>query len=388
VGTVDERTGEVEVDAGATLAEVMRRSVPAGWLPAVLPGTSNVTVGGAIAADIHGKNHPEAGAFSACVQELVLLSPARGRLTVSRTSQPEVFWSTVGGLGLTGVILRARLRLTKIETAWMVCTDRFVPDLAGVLSALNPADGGGSYLVAWLNGHAGGAHLGRGIVSQARHASLADLPARRRSAPLHHRSGGAVPVPRLPGPGLVNTPMTRVANVAHEAPPRLGGGRQRRRTIANALHPLDGVDGWPGLYGRRGLIQYQFVVPFGAEAVLESALELPRRAGCPPSLAVLKRLGRPDPAPLSFPTSGWTLALDFPARASAIAAVLDDLDEKVAGAGGRIYLVKDARLRADLVESMYPLIDQWRTIRERLDPDHVLASDLDRRLDLTGRRAS
>ncbi len=388
-GPIDLDTGDgtVTVGAGVLLRDLMRHLVPLGWTLPVLPGTTEVSVGGAIAADVHGKNHPEAGAFSAHVAELTLLAPGPGQIRTSPQAQPDIFWATVGGLGLTGVIRGARLRVHPLDTAWMLSTDAVARDLATVLDLLTTAHGAGSQAVAWLDGHGRGAGTGAGVVSSARYATVADLSSKQRGDPLRYPPRRAVPVPSLPGRGLVRPATVAVANRAHLLAARRPGGT-RLVPLASVLHPLDVVRGWPGLYGRNGLVQYQFVVPAGAEAVLADALVRPRAAGCPASLAVLKLLGAGDPAPLSFPSAGWTLALDFPAAAPGLAGVLDALDEQVAAAGGRVYLVKDSRLRPDLLTAMYPNLPRWREIRDRLDPDGVMASDLDRRLDLTGRRAA
>jgi decaprenylphospho-beta-D-ribofuranose 2-oxidase len=187
----------------------------------------------------------------------------------------------------------------------------------------------------------------------------------------------------LPGPGIAWPPLAAAANRA-----RMLGARsrpRRLRPLPDVLYPLDAVPYWPALHGRRGLVQYQFVVPRGAEGVLAAALIEPQRAGCPATLAVLKVFGAAGPAALSFPLPGWSLALDFPAD-PALAPVLDDLDARVAAVGGRVYLVKDSRLRPDLVEAMYPQLSRWRAERAVLDPDHVMVSDLARRLGLTGER--
>ena len=383
---LDASAGLVTVSAGVLLRHLMDILVPLGWTLPVLPGTTEVSVGGAIAADVHGKNHPEAGAFSAYVEEMEILTPGLGRLRVGPHDQPDVFWATVGGLGLTGVIRSARLRLRRLSSAWMLAGDRFAPDLSGVLDQLSRAHRDGYHAVAWLDGHRGGAGTGAGVVSTAGFADVADLPLRYRRDPLCYPHRRRLPVPSLPGPGVVRPRAVAVANRAHLSAARLRRGA-RLKPLAAVLHPLDALRGWPGLYGRSGLVQYQFVVPIGAEQTLVDALVSTRAAGTPASLAVLKLLGAADPAALSFPRPGWTLALDFPASAAGLGAVLDVLDERVAAAGGRVYLVKDSRLRPDLLGVMYPELPRWRAVRHRLDPAGVLASDLDRRLDLTGRRA-
>jgi decaprenylphospho-beta-D-ribofuranose 2-oxidase len=380
---LDSATGIVSVGAGVLLADLMRELVPKGWALPVLPGTAHVTVGGAIAADVHGKNHPSAGSFGAHVVDLALLTPALGLVTVGPQRQPELFWATVGGLGLTGVIRGARIQLRPITTGWMRCRDRVAPDLARVLAELSRAHAEGSHAVAWIDGHRGGARLGRGVLSTADHAEVGDLPARRRVRPLAYPAQRSIPVPTLPARGIMTPLAVKAVNVVHVARASLAR-RPRLRTISAAVHPLDVVRGWPGLYGRRGLVQYQFMVPFGAEQVLESALAQPIRAGCPPTLAVLKRFGAADPAPLSFPGPGWTLALDFAVGPAQLAGLLDRLDTEVAAAHGRVYLVKDSRLRPELLERMYPRLAQWRLTQRLLDPHGRLASDLSRRLRLTG----
>jgi len=381
---IDFGEGTVTVDAGVRLRDLMQRLVPSGWTLPVLPGTTEVSVGGAIAADVHGKNHPTAGAFSACVEQLRLLTPGLGPLELSPQEEPDVFWATVGGLGLTGVIRSARLRARRLQTAWMVSTDRVAANLSSVLQLLAEGRSGDQHVVAWLDAHRGGTSLGAGVVTTAREAAIADLPARRRTDPLSYPPQRALPIPAF-GRSVVRPAAVVVANrakwvLAHAHP------RSRVMPLASVLHPLDAIRAMPGLYGRRGLVQYQFVVPVGSESVLENALSLPRRAGCPPALAVLKMLGGADPAPLSFPQPGWTMALDFPAGAPGLAAVLDVLDEQVAAAGGRVYLVKDSRLRPDLLEAMYPGLRRWRVVRDGVDPDHLMNSDLNRRLNLAGRR--
>jgi decaprenylphospho-beta-D-ribofuranose 2-oxidase len=382
---IDDATATVSVGAGVLLADLMPDLVARGWTLPVLPGTARVTVGGAIAADVHGKNHPSIGSFGAHLVDIDLLTASLGEITVGPSRGSDVLWATVGGLGLTGVILRARIRLRPIETAWMWCRDSVRDDLDGVLAELRAAHDRGSFAAAWVDGHATAGRLGRGIVSECWPAIRADLPLRVR--PLSYPTRRPVPIPSLGGRGVIRRPAVRAVNAAHVSKARRANGR-RLRPIAAALHPLDVTRGWPGLYGRAGLVQYQFAVPYGHESVLSWVLAESTREGCPASLVVLKQLGERNPAPLSFPAPGWTLALDFPAGAFGLGALLDAADEVVAAAGGRVYLVKDSRLRPDLVAAMYPDLDAWREVRTRLDPDGRVVSDLSRRLRLTGQDAA
>jgi decaprenylphospho-beta-D-ribofuranose 2-oxidase len=374
----DEQAGLVRVSGGTSLDSIQRFLVPQGWALPVLPGTRHVTVGGAVAADVHGKNHRVDGSFARHLAQLTLALPD-GVHRASPAEDPDLFWATVGGLGLTGVVLDAVLAARPIQTAFVRVATRRAVDLDAVLAGLEEAAGRHRYAVAWIDGMA----RGRGVVAGGDDALTADLPAAARRAPLARVEGRHLAVPSwLPG-----APMPPVAVAA------LNELRWRRAPSAETttveplerfLFPLDAVDGWNRLYGRSGFVQYQFAVPAHAADLIGTALDRLARAGCAPLLAVLKRFGAADAAPLSFPIPGWTLALDLPAALPGLAVALDGLDELVAAAGGRVYLAKDARLRPDLVEAMYPALDAWRAVKARVDPAGVLTSDLGRRLGLVG----
>lgn len=381
---LEDGTGVLDVDAGATLGEVLACIIPRGWSLPVLPGTARATVGGALAADVHGKNHPACGSFAASVLDATVLTPGEGINRVGPRRDPDAFWATAGGLGLTGVVLDVRLRLVPVSSSWMVSTDTACDDLDRVLATMLAHQRGREHVVAWIDGHSTGIRTGRGVVSAAAHLTSLDLPARIAERPLEYRPGGV----RLRAPAAVNLvrpSLVRSANAMRftRAAQRHG---DRIMDIPSTLHPLDAVADWPTLYGRAGLIQYQYSVPDGEERVLGTFLRALHAAACPPSLVVLKRLGAAGPGQLSFPSPGWTMALDLPTAAAAAAArVLDHLDDLVCAAGGRVYLVKDSRLHPDLVTPMYPRLQQWRAIRDRMDPAGVMTSDLDRRLNLSGR---
>jgi decaprenylphospho-beta-D-ribofuranose 2-oxidase len=380
---LDRERGSVSVGAGVTLAELLERLVPAGWLVPVLPGTQHVTVGGAIASDIHGKNHGVAGTFGAHVRSLELLT-ASGEL-LELGPEDELFQATLGGMGLTGIITSAKIALRAVSGPLLIVDTDRVQTLEEAIAVLSAP--GGSYRVAWLD--LLGARFGRGIVTRAE--PLEERPAdptqaaramRMRSARATVRTRVRVPK-RWPAGLLVPSTIRAFNEFRFRCAPR----RQRGHVepIGAHMFPLDKLDAWPRLYGPRGFIQYQLVVPRGGEPVLGAVIEHLRRAHVPCYLAVLKDFGPANAAPLSFPIAGWTLALDLPRAASGLAAALDHCDELVAGAGGRVYLTKDARLRPSTVRAMYPLLEEWKAVRDRADPEGLWRSDLALRTGLVGK---
>lgn len=370
----DAQRGTLTASAGTPLDAVLRAVVREGWFPAVTPGTSHVTLGGAIANDVHGKNHHVDGSFCDHVLSFTMAC-AGGSTRVVTPSDRELFDATAGGLGLTGVVLEATIRLVRIETSWMRIDTERARDLDDLMARMEDGDDRYRYSVAWVDGLAGGAGLGRGVLTRADHATRSELPASHDPLAYRPKRFGSVP----PGiPRVIGWPTARAFNeLWYRKAPREERGRIA--PLAPFFYPLDALGAWPRLYGAHGLVQYQFAVPFGQEGVVRLALERLSRARCPSVLAVLKRFG-PGRGMLSFPIPGWTLAIDLPASVRAAAQVLDGLDRAVAEAGGRVYLAKDARLAPSLLPSMYPELDRWLDVRERLDPSHIFRSDLDRRL--------
>jgi decaprenylphospho-beta-D-ribofuranose 2-oxidase len=371
--TVDVAAATARVGAGVSIDALLRQIVPLGLFVPVTPGTRFVTIGGAIAADIHGKNHHRDGSIAAHTRSITLATPTG---TSELAPGDELFWATTGGMGLTGAILGAELSLLRIGSpAVVVDTDR-TADLDGVLALMEDGDDRYHYSVAWIDCLARGRQLGRSVLTRG------DFAPAGIGRPYDAKV--RVTAPALFPSGVVNAWTMRAFNEAwyRKAPRRR---RAHVQTIPQFFHPLDGVADWNRLYGRRGFLQYQFVVPFGAEDALRRAVEQLAAAGAASALAVLKRFGPGGPGHLSFPAPGWTLALDLPV-APGLAPLLDRIDELVAGAGGRVYLAKDSRLRPELVAVMYPRLDEWRRVRDGADPGGALASDLDRRLHLTGRR--
>ncbi len=386
ISRFDTDTGILTCEAGCSLADIITLCLPVGWFLPVVPGTRHITVGGAIACDVHGKNHHRDGSFSRHVLSLTLLTPAGELRELDPERSPEEFRATVGGLGLTGVILEATIQLIRVETGSMRVTTERSPSLESTLERLDATDHLHRYSVAWVDCAGRGRSFGRSLLLRGDHAGRDDLPP--------PGLGGVTRAPRGRGLGIPAwasfAPLIRSSTVAafnelYYRAAREGDGATQ--ALEKFFFPLDAIHDWNRVYGRSGFLQYQFVVPFGAE---EALLELVRMIGAgprSPSLVVLKRFGASDGL-LSFPQPGWTVALDIPLPAPGLGPLLDIADEVVAASGGRVYLAKDSRLRAGRLDEMYPQLSEWREIRAALDPGGRMQSDLARRLGVTRRTAA
>ncbi|MEU4293461.1 FAD-binding oxidoreductase [Kribbella sp. NPDC026596] len=382
----DQGNGVIVAEAGVLLREIAEQALPLGWLLPVMPGTEWITVGGAIASDVHGKNHPGAGSFGRHVRWLALLRSDGVPTQLSPGQDAAAFWSTIGGMGLTGVILQAAIQLHRVETGWAVRQRHRTGSLAETLSLLEAlathqqADPN-HHVVAWLDARSTGPSLGRSIVDEFHPATTRDLPAAVPPFPERRgRSTAARPVRSLPGPGL----MSRATILAASAT-RWHLSRSRKSQLVplhSALCPLDRAESWPAAFGRGGLTQYQFAVPREEAAVLREVLGYLSTGRMAPALATLKNLGFGTAGPLSFPIPGWTLAVDLPARWLHDPEALRPIDKLVAAAGGRVYLAKDALTDPDLIPVMYPRLPGWQRMQARLDPERRWTSALAERLGL------
>ena len=381
ISDLDVAGAELTAGAGVSIHQVIDALLPFGLFPPITPGTRYVTLGGAIAADIHGKNHHVDGAFGRHVRSMELVTPDGEARTV--TPGEDAFAATTGGMGLTGIVSSARIGLTRVESAYMTVDTVRARDLDELMATMTEHDAY-RYTVAWIDCLARGRNLGRGVLTSGDHAPLDALSDKQRRDPLRFTARPLIGVPVDAPDWILNGLTMRSFNELWFQKARLAGDTTIQ-PLSGFFHPLDFVNAWNRLYGRRGLVQYQAVVPHGADGAVRAMVERLSSASAGSFLAVLKRMG-PGTGLLSFPIEGWTLALDMPARLPGLAQLLDDLDELVAAAGGRIYLAKDSRMRPDLLDAMYPELPRWREIQASLDPDGVMRSDLARRLGLTGAR--
>ena len=375
----DSAAGVLECESGVSLAEIIQYFLPRGWFLPVTPGTKFVTVGGAIAAEIHGKNHHKDGSFSNFVLDFRLLAPTGEVLLCSPAVHPEIFWATVGGMGLTGVVLSARLQLRRVDSAYVFVDFYKAPNLEDALTTMEASDERYEYSVAWIDGIATGKTMGRSVLMRGNHAAAAELPAKVRqalAAPTGHQWNLFFDFPS----GALNRLTVQAFNTAfyaihHTVPRQLVG-------LEKFFYPLDAINQWNRMYGKRGFVQYQIALPQASgRAGLRTILDRLARSGRASFLAVLKRFGDAGPGLLSFPMRGYTLALDIPA-ARGLVPFIHELDRMTLDYGGRIYLAKDALLQAGDFAAMYSQLESFRAIQRKLDPKRLFSSSLARRLEI------
>ncbi|WP_019818646.1 FAD-binding oxidoreductase [Saccharomonospora saliphila] len=380
---IDPHTGRVDLDAGVSLDALMRAALPYGlWVP-VLPGTRQVTIGGAIANDIHGKNHHTAGSFGDHVESMDLLT-ADGKVRTLTPHGPEsdLFWATVAGIGLTGIVVRATIRMKKTETAYFVVDADRTADLDETLALFRDgSDEGYDYSMAVPDLISSGDRLGRATFSRGSLATVEALPDKLKADPLKFDAPQLLTLPDVFPNGLGNKLTFSAINALWQRTVPERGARGKVQNLTQFYHPLDMLGEWNRAYGSRGFLQYQFSVPFGAEDTLKALCRRIATSGHYSFLNVIKRMGQANPAPLSWPSPGWMLSVDFPVK-KGLSAFCDELDAEVLAAGGRLYTAKDSRTSPEVFHRMYPRLDEWRKIRDSVDPDRIFLSDMARRLEL------
>ena len=380
----DEKTGILRADAGVTFEEILDVFVPRGWFFPVTPGTKYVTLGGCVACDVHGKNHHWSGTLGAHIKELeVVLADGSRRRCTPKTDE-NLFWATIGGMGLTGIISEVTVQLIPIETAYMIVQHHSTNDLDTTLDTLGNSEKDDKYSVAWIDCLTSGGRMGRSIVMNGHHAQPGEISSKSKDLSHISKKGGRSIPFDLPS-WVLNSLTVKAFNAFYYK----WQSRKNYPFIVDYDHyfyPLDSISHWNRLYGKRGFVQYQFVVPGEnsreALKVILGKFVQSKRASF---LAVLKRFGQEGKGMLSFPREGYTLALDLPVS-DGLFPLLDEIDELVLKYGGRVYLAKDARMKPETFRAMYPRYPEWRRVKAAVDPEGRFHSDLSRRLGIEEKR--
>ena len=375
----DPQSGQLVAEAGVLLADIISVFLPRGWFPYVTPGTKFVTVGGMIAADVHGKNHHCDGSFARFVDWVDVMGASGSVRRCSRDENADLFDWTVGAMGLTGIILRAAIRLRPVETGWITQTSLPAPDLDTAIGLIED-NLQATYSVAWIDCLAGGGHLGRSIVMLGEHAPLDRLDAKRRTNPLDADCGRQLSVPFDMPSVLLNRYSLGLFNQLYY----WNGSRSAGDSLVHwntYFYPLDSILHWNRIYGRRGFCQFQCALPLersvnGLKALLKATSD----AGLGSFLAVLKRFG-PEEGRFSFPMEGYTLALDFPIGRRTL-PLMEILDRITLDHGGRFYLAKDARMTAATLATSDDRVRSFKDMRQREGLEQHFGSYQSGRLEL------
>lgn len=357
-------TAIITVESGLLLSDLLAAFVPQGWFVPVTPGTQFVSIGGMVASDVHGKNHHQDGSFGQHISALSLMMADQTIKTCSPSQDPDLFHATIGGMGLTGVILTVSFKLIKIQSAWIRQETLRCDSLDAVMDQFEQSDHW-KYTVAWIDCLSSGQELGRSVLFRGDHAPPGALQHAQKHAPLQLKAKRKLNVPFTFPPGVLNRWTVKAFNELYF---------RRAPVQAEALvdyqsffYPLDAINNWNRIYGPKGFVQYQCVIPkANSRDALQQLLGMIASAGEGSFLAVLKLFG-PQDGLLSFPSEGYTLALDFPAKPS-VFALLDKLDEITVAHGGRLYLSKDARMSPYTFEQSQAHLSEWQTITQQADP--------------------
>ena len=370
---------QLTVGGGVIISELLEVIIPLGYFLPVSPGSANVTIGGAIAADVHGKNHHKVGSFGNFVSRILLVN-GKGDIEELKPEQEKTdnknkfFWATVAGMGLTGIILEATISLVKIETSLMKVDTFICNDLKKLMDSMRLKDKEYSYSVAWIDC----LHKRmRGVLTCGDHAKIQDIDYGKRNL-LSYNSKNLVSAPRLFPDGLLNKFTVKAFNEVWFRKSSLL--EKNIQTISQFFYPLDAINNWNRIYGPQGFLQYQFVVPDDKVYFIEKTLYRLKKSASNPFLTVLKRFGRSNEAFLSFPQPGWTLAVDIPGNNVHLLPLLEELDIELASIGGKIYLAKDSRQTPFMFKKSYLFYEKWRCIKQQMDPNNLFQSDLSKRL--------
>jgi decaprenylphospho-beta-D-ribofuranose 2-oxidase len=370
----DEHAGVVTCQSGVLLSDLLQIIVARGWFLPVTPGTKFITVGGAVASDVHGKNHHVDGSFSNHVTSMTVLTGTGETITCNKSVNSDLFRATCGGMGLTGVILQVSFRLKRIQTACIRQKQIKAVNLDEVMELFD-RHAASTYTVAWIDCLKNGKQFGRSILMLGEHANTDEV---QQEPKLQPKEKALLTVPFYFPSFVLNEYSVKTFNALYYV-------KNYKREIDNVVHydgffyPLDSIMAWNRIYGKKGFVQYQFVLPLEASKDgLKNILQRIDKVGMGSFLAVLKLFGEQDGL-ISFPMRGYTLALDFPVR-KGLFEFLDELDEVVVDYGGRIYLSKDARMKKEIFWKTYPQASEFQAILRRYDPENRFTSHLSQRL--------
>ncbi len=375
----DTAKGIFECQSGMLLSDILEVIVPKGWFLPVTPGTKFITVGGAVGSDVHGKNHHVDGSFSNHIIDMEIMLASGELVNCGPDRNKDLFDATCGGMGLTGVITKVTFRLKKIETSFIKQKQLKAGNLEEIIRLFDEYKHY-TYSVAWIDCLKKGKHFGRSILILGEHAALTDLSPEQKKDPLQLPKKKQINFPfNLPS-WVLNSLTVKIFNFLYY-------GKNFKKEINNVVsyepffYPLDAILHWNRGYGKKGFIQYQFVLPLEAKQGLIEILQRISEEGLGSFLAVLKVFGKQDSL-ISFPMEGYTLALDFPVR-KGLFAFCDELDQIVLKYGGRLYMSKDARMKPDVLAKGYATLDEFKSIVKKYDPEHKFLSTQSERLLLT-----
>ncbi|GJQ31985.1 MAG: FAD-linked oxidase [Ignavibacteriaceae bacterium] len=378
--TFDPETGALTCEAGVSFAEILEVFVPKGWFLPVTPGTKFITVGGAIASDVHGKNHHKEGSFGNHVSRMKILLASGEVVVCTPETHSDLFFATIGGMGLTGIILEAGFRLKKIETSFISQKIKPAENLEQVMAFFEQSKNF-TYSVAWIDCLARGASLGKSILYLGEHAAqeeIADTPFGDK--PLFYHGKGLLGVPFDFPSGSLNSLTVRMFNGMYYSMNKMKSDGPVH--LDPFFYPLDAIGNWNRIYGKKGFLQYQFVLPLEkSHTGMTEVLQAIAKEGRGSFLAVLKLFGKQDSL-ISFPIEGYTLALDFPIMPG-LMKFLNKLDEIVLKYEGRFYFTKDSRLKPENFRPGYPRLDEFLAIKRKYDPENIFSSTQSKRLGLT-----
>ncbi len=374
----DKDNGTIHCQSGATLDEILELIVPHGWFLPVTPGTKFISVGGAIAADIHGKNHHKEGSFSNHLLSFTLFTSSNETVTCTKQENPNIFWATCGGMGLTGIILEATFQLKKIESVFIRQEVVAANNLKELMQAFEDSSDW-TYTVSWLDCFAKGEAMGKGVLFRGEHALTNELPAKKQK----------LEVPRKP---KLNIPFFLPVFTLNRLSIKAFNFLYYRMQISKPnphfvdydsfFYPLDSIHNWNRMYGRKGFTQYQLLLPKEiSHQGISEVLQIVSKSNYGSFLAVLKLFGKQEQKFLGFPSEGYTLTLDFPINKKVL-AMLDELDKIVIKYSGKVYLAKDVRVDKDTFKAMYGNLDKFQEVLKTINPEEKFSSLLSKRVGL------